>query len=144
MGPIIVPILYESLRPSEHRCVEDITDAMIYLSPMDDRTRVSASSFNGSNSTPVTSGVMDLVRRGGGGGGRADLGGKLIRHCVQFHIKRAMANSMSFTDARGSCYWVLDQNAEDDITNKISTKDQEVEINQSTGSMPAKNSGQPT
>jgi len=35
LSPIVAPILYESLRPSEHRSLEDIADAMIHINLMD-------------------------------------------------------------------------------------------------------------
>lgn len=138
LSPIIVPILYESLRPSEHRCLEDIADSMIHLNVMDTQRRVSASSLNDPNSTTVISGVMDLVRRGGGGGG--NLGGKLIRHCVPFHIMRAASIGTFPLDARDSCYWVLDRDANDDT--EESNKDQQVS-NQSTGSTTTTSAGEP-
>mmetsp|Transcript_21678 Transcript_21678/g.45415 ORF Transcript_21678/g.45415 Transcript_21678/m.45415 type:complete len:452 (-) Transcript_21678:46-1401(-) len=139
LSPIVAPILYESLRPSEHRCLEDIADAMLHLNLMEDNPRVS----DHPNSTPVISGVIDLVRRGGGGGGgggKADMGGKLIRHCVPFNIMRAMMSKHSISpldDARGSCYWILDR--DDDAMSDGGAaeieKGRPLVIDQSAGSM---------
>ena len=62
--------------------------------------------------TSGVSGVMDLVRRGGSGG----LGGKLIRHCIPFHIMKSLSNSSSnmTMDERDDCYWILEHD-EDEV-----------------------------
>ena len=104
LSPIVAPVLYESLRPSEHRCLEDAADAMIHLKLLDiseylasTATKMTltptllADQYTTTSATPTTtptaviSGVLDLVRRGGGGG----TGGKLIRHCVPVRIMRS-------------------------------------------------------
>ena len=118
LSPIVVPILYESLRPSEHRCLEDVSDAMVHINLLDSPAEESVSQ-NSMNCTAVMlSGVMDLVRRGGGG-----LGGKFIRHCIPFHIMRLSSNKNK--NMRDSCYWVLEHDDEESehISEDIEDKD---------------------
>ena len=123
LSPIIAPILYESISPSKHRCLEDVADAMVHLNLFDAPEGTSLPSFNDPDSSAVISGVMDLVRRGGGGGG--GLRGKLIRHCVPFHIMRAAAwNPTHPMDSRESCYWVLD-NENGDTNNEVNKNKKE-------------------
>ncbi len=97
LSPIVAPVLYESLRPSEHRCLEDAADAMIHLKLLDiseylastatKTTTTTAPLADQYTTTAVIPGMIDLVRRGGGGGGGS--GGKLIRHCVPVRIMRS-------------------------------------------------------
>jgi len=118
LSPIVVPVLYESLQPSEHRSIEDVSDAFVHLNlAANGSVHQHESSSNDSNSTSVMSGVMDLVRRGGSGG----LGGKLIRHCKPFHIMKSVSNSSSMImtkDARDDCYWVLEHDEDEDNNQK--------------------------
>ncbi|KAL7531139.1 hypothetical protein ACHAXR_003865 [Thalassiosira sp. AJA248-18] len=136
LSPIIAPVLYESLCPSEHRCLEDLADAMVHLNLTDAQESVSVSESNDPNSTAVVSGVMDLVRRGGGGGG--SLGGKLIRHCVPFHVRKLMSNNICPMDTH-TCYWVLDHERNDDT--EIFDKKQQIS-NQSSQSTKTKSAQQ--
>ena len=113
LSPIVAPILYESLRPSEHRLLEDMADAVISLNILDAHDSVSSdANFCTSGASAVVSGVMDLLRRGGGRG--AILGGKLIQHCIPFYIMRTpmnistSSNRWSARDIRDGCYWVLE------------------------------------
>ena len=99
LSPIVAPVLYESLCPSEHRSLEDIADAMVHLNLMGAQHQ-SVSTANERKSTQIKSGVLDLVRRGGGGSG---LGGKLIRHCVPIHVMKSVS-----TESRDGCYWIID------------------------------------
>jgi len=111
LSPIIAPILYESICPSDHRTLEDCADAMVHLNLMDSSTQTNyAVEAKDDNSIVVMSGVMDLVRRGGGGSN--GLGGKLMRHCVPVHILRSLSTT---GDLRDGCYWIID-NVEDDNT----------------------------
>lgn len=113
LSPIIAPILYESLRPSEHRCLEDMADAMVHLNLVNAAGYASDSTSNDSNSKVISSGVMDVVRRGGGG--RGGLGGKLMRNCVPFCIMRAnISNGTYPVDTRDTCYWILDHDSTND------------------------------
>jgi len=116
LSPIIVPILYESISPSDHRTLEDCADAMVHLNLMDSSTTTSSANFNveakDDNSVVVVSGVMDLVRRGGGGSN--GLGGKLMRHCVPVHILRSVSTATMMGDLRDSCYWIVGSDNTDD------------------------------
>lgn len=76
LSPIIVPTLYESLPPSDHRLLEDAADSMISLNVIGCQSDTVVSST-------IASGVLDVVRRGGGGTG---MGGKFIRESVPLRI----------------------------------------------------------
>lgn len=107
LSPIIAPILYESICLSDHRTLEDCADAMVHLNLMDSSPQPSANyavEAKDDNSVVVMSGVMDLVRRGGGGSN--GLGGKLMRHCVPVHILRSLSSTTG--DLRDGCYWIID------------------------------------
>lgn len=109
LSPIIAPVLYESLRPSEHRNLEDISDAMIHLklnldiseyhasTTMTTTTSLPSSLTDQYTNIAVIPAVMDLVRRGGGGGS----GGKLIRHCIPLRIMRS--SSLDSTKNKINC-----------------------------------------
>lgn len=115
LSPIVAPVLYESLRPAEHRLLEDASDAMLHLTLMDAQGS-SAYAPTDTNTTRIVSGVMDMARRGGGGG----LGGKFICHCVPFHVMRSSSTS-TFSDARDGCYWILehDDNPAEEKTDSV-------------------------
>lgn len=102
ISPIVAPVLYESINPADHRSLEDISDAIISLNVMDTNVKSSSSS----RTTTVLSGVLDLVRKGGGGS--TGLGGKLVRHYVPFQILRASSNATTGMDVRDGCYWTLE------------------------------------
>ena len=121
LSPIVVPILYESISPSEHRCLEDVSDAMVHLNSFD--SPGDSLSQNNLSSTTL-SGVMDLVRRGCGG-----LGGKFIRHYTPFHIMRLVSKNMK--DMQDSCYWVLEH---DDESENISSEDKDTKKKEGTRS----------
>jgi len=112
LSPIIAPILYESICLSDHRTLEDCADAMVQLNLMDSTSTPTnyAIEAKDDNSVVVVSGVMDLIRRGGGGSN--GLGGKLMRHCVPVHILRSLS---TIGDLRDGCYWIID-NGDDDNT----------------------------
>eukprot|EP00984_Skeletonema_dohrnii_P020050 scaffold9692_cov117-Skeletonema_dohrnii-CCMP3373.AAC.9 len=105
LSPIIAPILYESICLSDHRTLEDCADAMVQLNLMDSNSTSTnyAIEAKDDSSVVVVSGVMDLVRRGGGGSN--GLGGKLMRHCVPVHILRSLSTT---GDLRDGCYWIID------------------------------------
>jgi hypothetical protein len=98
LSPIIAPIVYESIRPSDHRLLEDTSDAFMTLRMGDDICKSDA----------IASGVLDIVRRGGANNG---LGGKLMRGCVPVHIMKATENSTNTfrRDVRDECYWIMEQ-----------------------------------
>eukprot|EP00956_Cyclotella_meneghiniana_P045459 scaffold370116_cov79-Cyclotella_meneghiniana.AAC.1 len=94
ISPIIAPVLYESIRPSDHRLLEDIADAFISVNFNNDTK----------NSDAIVSGVLDVVRQGGGA-----LGGKLMKGCVHFRIVSDVVNSMNRqTNARDQISWIFD------------------------------------
>ena len=129
LSPIIAPVLYESISLSDHRTLEDCADAMVSLNLMDS-TNNNSTNFavegKDDNSITVASGVMDLVRRGGGGA-NSGLGGKLMRHCVSVHIFRSLSVA---GDLRDGCYWIIDggdndngnSESNDDINDKKGKK----------------------
>ncbi|KAL7448919.1 hypothetical protein ACHAWC_001034 [Mediolabrus comicus] len=133
LSPIIVPVLYESICLSDHRTLEDCADAMVSLKLMDTvtsaTTSIDAVEAKDDKDIVVVTGVMDLVRRGGGGNG--GLGGKLMRHCVPIHILRSKTTT-TMGDLRNSCYWIVgsDDNdntrqegeEDDDVTEKGKTE----------------------
>lgn len=92
LSPIVATILYESISPADHRILEDMADAFISLHLK-----------NTGNHETIGSGVLDLVRHGGGG---RCLGGKLMRECVPVHIMRSVDRHPG--DERDGCYWVLE------------------------------------
>ncbi|KAL7480551.1 hypothetical protein ACHAW6_006242 [Cyclotella cf. meneghiniana] len=98
LSPVVAPILYESMRPSDHRSLEDIADALLSLQLMQIERQ----------NSEIASGVLDVVRRGGSGNG---LGGKLMQDCIPVHIMAAIEyssiNGRNF-DARDKFYWILD------------------------------------
>jgi hypothetical protein len=98
LSPIVAPVLYESMRPSEHRSLEDVADALIHLKLMDkSKDHASPSTTTSQSSTTlVIPGNIDLVRRGGGGGGGS--GGKLMRHCVPVRILRSSMESTNLNN----------------------------------------------
>lgn len=115
LSPIVAPILYESIRPSDHRYLEDISDAMLHVSLVGEGSSnpsgSSSSSASSSSTGVISSGVLDLVRRGGSRG----LGGKFIRHCIPFHVMRlkpptAAAATTTNGQFQSSYYWILDHN----------------------------------
>ena len=115
LSPIVAPILYESIRPSDHRYLEDISDAMLHVSLVGEGSSNPSSSSSASASSSstgvISSGVLDLVRRGGSRG----LGGKFIRHCIPFHVMRlktptAAAATTAYGQFQSSYYWILDHN----------------------------------
>ena len=99
LSPIIAPILYESLRPSDHRWLEDMAHAILSLNVMDVQ------------GTSNVISMMDIVRRGGRGAG---MGGKLIRHCMPFRIAKSASNEWRTKDVRDGCYWILDYHESDE------------------------------
>ena len=104
LSPIIVPILYESISPPDHRLIEDISDAFISLHLRDDTNRDHA----------IARGVLDLIRRGGVGSG---LGGKLMRGRVPVHIMKARESTMNeySVNVRDGCYWILEYSDDETI-----------------------------
>ena len=89
LSPVVVPVMHESLRPSEQRSLEDVSDALVHLrlfggapssgggggvggrGPSSVSAAAANNDVDGSNKTSavvVVSGILDLVRRGGGGG----------------------------------------------------------------------------
>jgi len=112
LSPIVVPVLYQSIQPSEHRSLEDVSDAFVHLNLAANNSNSLHHHEPSSNDTSVMSGVMDLVRRGGSGG----LGGKLMRNCISFHIMKSVSNNTSSMtlDERDSCYWILEHD-EDEV-----------------------------
>lgn len=97
LSPIIAPILYESISPSNHRLLEDMSDAFMSLQFRDDISKVDA----------IASGVLDVVRRGGG-----VLGGKLMRGIVPVHVMKASEDSkIRKTDLRDGYYWIMEYDA---------------------------------
>lgn len=112
ISPIIAPVLNESIRPSDHRLLEDIADAFISIKFRDDVK----------NSDGIVSGVLDIVRQGGGA-----LGGKLMRGCIPFRIVSDVDNSMHRpTNARDRTYWLFDH--VDDETKEESNQKLRVDI----------------
>lgn len=113
LSPIIVPVLYESICLSDHRTLEDCADAMVSLKLMDTvtsaTTSIDALDAKDDKDIVVVTGVMDLVRRGGGNGG---LGGKFMRHCVPIHILRSKTTP-TMGDLRNSCYWIVGSDDKD-------------------------------
>ena len=115
LSPIIAPILYESIRPSDHRLLEDMADAFLSLSLKD----------NSRNNDAMASGILDVVRHGGN-----TLGGKLMRAAAPILIMKAGEGSKhkQTNDIRDNCYWVFDHIDEADeedggkSTNHHSTK----------------------
>jgi len=129
LSPVVVPVLHESLRPSEQRSLEDVSDALVHLrlfggAPSSgggvgghgpSSASASAAASN-TSAVVVVSGIVDLVRRGGGSGrGGGMRGGKLVRHCVPFRVMRSPSTTIGGggggdrrTDARGGHYWILD------------------------------------
>ena len=91
ISPIIAPVLYESIRPSDHRLLEDIADSFISVNFNNDTK----------NSDVIVSGVLDVVRQGGGA-----LGGKLMKGCVHFRIVSDVENRQ--TNARDQTSWIFD------------------------------------
>jgi hypothetical protein len=109
LSPIITPILYESISPSDHRTLEDCADAIVSLNLMDTTTSNSSNSVHvvdgrDKNSVVVVSGIMDLVRRGDGGGGN----GKMIRHCLPVYILRSISSTLREDFRKKCCYWIID------------------------------------
>ncbi len=88
LSPIIAPTLYESLPPSDHRVLEDVADSMLSLN-------VRGSQSDSAVSSTIASGVLNIVRRGGGGTG---LGGKFIRDSIPLCIAR---------NPGGAFHWIL-------------------------------------
>lgn len=125
LSPIIVPVLYESICLSNHRALEDCADAMVSLKLMDNATSATTSidalEAKDNKDILVVTGVMDLVRRGGGNGG---LGGKLMRHCVPIHILRSKTTT-TMGDLRNSCYWIVG-NDDKDSTRQEGEEDEDV------------------
>lgn len=124
-SPIVAPILYESIRPSDHRLLEDVSDSFMSLELRDDIN----------NNDAIRSGVLDIVRQGGGA-----LGGKLMRGRVPVHIMRASESSKCGTnDLRDRCYWILEHNDEDEkqsdqqTTNNVIGKEETKESEQQKG-----------
>ena len=84
LSPVVVSVLHESLRPSEQRSLEDVSDALAHLRLLGGApssggggvggrgpSSASASAANNDvdgSAVVVVSGMLDLVRRGGGGG----------------------------------------------------------------------------
>ncbi|KAL3783949.1 hypothetical protein ACHAW5_010463 [Stephanodiscus triporus] len=147
LSPIVVPVLHESIRPSEMRYLEDVSDAMVHLKLMDASLNggdngSSASANDASNSnnaaTVVSFGMMDLVRRGGGGVVGGIRGGKLMHHCVPLRIMRSSASSIGrgdHMDVRGSYYWIFDNHSDFDATEDFGDKarPKQALTNQSSG-----------
>ena len=135
LSPIIVPVLYESICLSDHRTLEDCSDAMVSLKLMDTvtcaTTSINAVNAKDDKDIVVVTGVMDLVRRGGGGG-NGGLGGKLMRHFVPIHILRSKTTTNTMGDTRNSCYWIVGSDdkdntrqegeEDDDVTEKGNTQ----------------------
>ena len=103
LSPIVVPVQYESLRPSEMRYLEDAADAFIHIESTQN------------NDTLAGSCILDIVRHGGTD---RTMGGKLIHHRVPFSIM--MSSPLSCQDStrddrmmRQSYYWILHHNAKD-------------------------------
>ena len=129
LSPIVAPVLYESLRPSEHRSLEDVADAMIHLQLTDTAASMTTttSSLTEQCSTSSTSavipGMLDLVRRGGSGGG----GGKFIRHCVPVRIMRSSSPSSDATNInnpmKDNWHWEILDRDESHVTDVAVKKD---------------------
>jgi hypothetical protein len=76
-------------------------------------------------SDAIGSGVLDVVRQGGG-----TLGGKLMRGRVPVHIMRASESLKSgANDPRDGCYWILEHCDEDEKQSDKQTKKNNNTIN---------------
>lgn len=95
LSPIVAPILYESITPSDHRILEDMADAFMTLQFRNEISKNDA----------IASGVLDLVRRGGG-----CLGGKLMRGVVAVNIVKATDDQkqIASSDPRVGCCWMIE------------------------------------
>lgn len=100
LSPIVVPMQYESLRPSEIRYLEDEADAFVHIEITKNNNKLAASEFGSSC-------ILDIVRHGG-----TDrmMGGKLIHHRVPFHIMRSCTRD---DQMRENYYWILHHTAND-------------------------------
>jgi len=96
LSPIIAPVLYESIRPSGHRRLEDLADAMVEL-----HLRPSTEDYH-KDTNEVVTGTLEMIRRGGGKNG---LGGKLIHDHLPISIHHYRCRSNGHKKA---LYWILD------------------------------------
>jgi hypothetical protein len=104
LSPIVVPMHYESLRPSEIRYLEDEADAFIHIESTQNNDTLAGGSC-----------ILDIVRHGG-----TDrmMGGKLIHHRVPFSIMRSLP--LPYQDStrndpmmRDGYYWILHPTTKD-------------------------------
>jgi hypothetical protein len=104
LSPIVVPMHYESLRPSEIRYLEDAADAFIHIESTQNNEALAGSSC-----------ILDIVRHGGTD---RTMGGKLIHHRVPFSIMRS--SPLPYQDStrndlmmQDSYYWILHPTTKD-------------------------------
>ena len=102
LSPIIASVLCESIRPSDHRRLEDLADAMVQL-----HVRHSTQAYY-RDTIEVMTGTLEMIRRGGGKNG---LGGKLVHDHIPISIRHNRSRS---NDPKKAFYWVLNCHKEDE------------------------------
>ena len=109
LSPIIAPVLYESIRPSDNRRLEDLADAMVQLHLLRPSTRADHKDTN-----EVMTGTLEMIRRRGGKNG---LGGKLVHEHLPISICHRRCR---WNGHKNIFYWILNCHKDKD-------KDKEVE-----------------